>query len=75
MANVQDCDTIVSEFELQSSDYVYFGTNTFGKGLNTLKSPHTHLSYGLSNITTVLLQEMTLAKIDMPFNKETKLNH
>ena len=30
---------VVSEFELQSRYYVYFGTNTLGKGMNPLITP------------------------------------
>ena len=29
-----DCNNIVSEFELQSHNYIYFQTNTFEKGMN-----------------------------------------
>ena len=31
VANVQDCDVELSEFELQSRKYVHFPTNTLGK--------------------------------------------
>ena len=34
MDNVLDCDIVGSEFEIQSHEYVYFVTNTFGKGMN-----------------------------------------
>ena len=36
VANVLDCDIVVSEFELRSCYYVYFRTNTRGKGMNHL---------------------------------------
>ena len=36
MANVQDCDPEVNEFELQSRYYVHFRTNNLGKGMNPL---------------------------------------
>ena len=36
MANVLDCDNIVSEFELQSCYYVHFRTNALGKNINPL---------------------------------------
>ena len=39
MANVLDFDIVVCEFELQSSYYVYFQTNTFGEGMNPLTPP------------------------------------
>ena len=38
MTNELDCDTVVSEFELLSSYYVHFRTNTIGKGMNSLIS-------------------------------------
>ena len=34
-ANVQDYDIVVSEFEFQWCYYVYFRTNTLGKGMTT----------------------------------------
>ena len=36
VANVQDCDIIVSEFELQSRDYVHFRANIIWKSMNIL---------------------------------------
>ena len=36
VANVLDCDIVVSEFELQSRYYIPFQTNTLGKDINTL---------------------------------------
>ena len=36
---VLNCDIIVSEFELQSRYYVYFRTNSLGKGMNLLTPP------------------------------------
>ena len=36
VANVLDCDNVVSEFELQSSYYIHFRIDTFGKGINPL---------------------------------------
>ena len=35
VANVLVCDTIVSEFKLQSRYYVYLEINTFEKGMTT----------------------------------------
>ena len=32
VANVVDCDILVSKFELQSGYYAHFRTNTLGKG-------------------------------------------
>ena len=34
-----NCGIVVSEFELQSSYYVHFRTNTLGKGMNPLILP------------------------------------
>ena len=39
MVKAMDCEIVVSEFELQSRYYVYFQTNTFGKGMNPLILP------------------------------------
>ena len=39
MANVLDCDIVVSEFELQSRYLVHFPTYTIVKGKNPLKPP------------------------------------
>ena len=36
VANVLDCDIIVSKFELQAHYDVHFQTNTTGKGMNPL---------------------------------------
>ena len=36
VANVLDCDIIVSEFEIQSRYYVHFQINTLRKGMNLL---------------------------------------
>ena len=36
VANVLDCDIVVNKFELWSFHYVYFWTNTLGKGINLL---------------------------------------
>ena len=36
MANMLECDFVVSEFELQSCYYVHFRTNNLGKGINSL---------------------------------------
>ena len=52
MANVLDCDIVVSEFELQSRYNIHFHTNTFWKGMTPSYSPR----YGLNSTTTVLLQ-------------------
>ena len=34
VANVMDCDIIVSEFEIQSRYYVQFRTNSLKKGMD-----------------------------------------
>ena len=52
MANVLDCDIVVSESELQLRYYVHFRTKTLRKGMNT---PYPY-SYNLDSTTTVLLQ-------------------
>ena len=36
VANMMDCDIVVSEFKLQSNYYIHFRTNTLGKGMNSL---------------------------------------
>ena len=36
VANVQDCDFVVSEFKLQSCYYFHFRSNTLRKGMNFL---------------------------------------
>ena len=51
VAKVLDCSFEVSKFEFHSRYYVHFRTNILGKGMNSLPS-----TYGLNNITTVLLQ-------------------
>ena len=52
VANVLDCDIIVSEFERQSRYYIDFRTNTIEKGINPFIDP----CYGLKSSTVVLLQ-------------------
>ena len=53
LANVLDCDIIVSEIELQSCYYIRFQTNTVGKSMNPFIPPS---NYGLNNTTIVILQ-------------------
>ena len=53
MATVLDSDIFVSEFELQSSYYAQFQTNTLEKGINP---PYTSSCGGLDSIIVVLLQ-------------------
>ena len=36
VANVVDCDIVVSKFKLQSRYYIPFWTNTLAKGMNSL---------------------------------------
>ena len=65
--NVLDCDSVVSEFELQSRFYVHIG-----KDMNFL----IHSSYWLNSTTNVLLQigfgiEYP-SNVDMLGNKVTK---
>ena len=35
MVKAVDCETVLSEFELQSRYYIYFRKNTLGKGMNS----------------------------------------
>ena len=39
MANVLDCDIVVSEFEIHSRNYVHFRTYSLKKGINALLQP------------------------------------
>ena len=39
MVNALDCGILVTEFELQSRNYVHFRTNIPGKGMNPLILP------------------------------------
>ena len=39
VANVLDCNIVVSKFKLLLCYYVHFQTNTLGKGMNSLISP------------------------------------
>ena len=41
MVEAMDCGIVVSEFVLRSRSYVYFRTNTLGKGMNPLILPTT----------------------------------
>ena len=74
MANVLDCDIVVSEFELQSHYYRHYQANIFGKGTNFLITPP---SYGLNSCTIVFLKNgfgiEIPTRVNIPFNKETEL--
>ena len=39
VANMLDCDIVVSKFELQSHYYIHFKTNALRKGINPLITP------------------------------------
>ena len=52
MVKKLDSGIVVSEFELQSRNYVHFRTNTLGKGMNP---PHPPI-YALNGTTTVFLK-------------------
>ena len=52
VADVQDCNSVVSEFELQLRSHDSFQTNTFWISITPYSS-----SYGLKSAITVLLQE------------------
>ena len=51
MANVMDCNFVVSEFKFQLC-YIHLQINTLEKAMNTLVP----FIYGLNSTTTVLLQ-------------------
>ena len=53
MVKAMDCGIVVSEFVLQSRNYLHFRANTLGKGI---KPPYP-LSYGLNSTTSVLVGE------------------
>ena len=59
VANIPDCDIVVSEFELNSRYYIHFRINNLGKSHELLIPPH-H-SYVSSITFTVLLQEWVFA--------------
>ena len=48
VANLLDCDVIVSKYELPLCYYVHFRTNTFEKGMNPLTP-----SYSLNSTTLI----------------------
>ena len=51
VANVLNCNIIVSEFKLKSQNHIDFWTNTLEKGMNFL----IHSNYELNSTTPVLL--------------------
>ena len=53
MVKELDHGIVVSEFKLQSRNYVHFQTNTFGKGMNLSNPP----CYGLNTTSTVFLKK------------------
>ena len=53
VANILDCDIVVSEFELKSRYYVHFRFDTFRKGMNPIYC----FSYGLNSTITVFLDD------------------
>ena len=53
VVNMQNCNIVVCEFELQSHYYVHFWTNTLGKGMYPFIPPPI---YELDSTTAVLLQ-------------------
>ena len=55
VAYALNCGLVVREFEIQSSYYVHFRTDTLKKGMDP--PPHlAHSSNGLNSTTTVFLQ-------------------
>ena len=69
MANVLDCDIVVSEFELQSRYYLHFETNTTGKRHELPYPPTINL---LNSITTNALGLKLPMKVDITLSKVTK---
>ena len=53
VANISDCDIIVSEFNLQSHYCVHFWTETLGKGMNLL-IPAPSYNYSSTKMALVL---------------------
>ena len=39
VVNILDCDIVVSDFEIQSRDFVHFQINAFEKNMNSLILP------------------------------------
>ena len=71
-AKVMDCDTLVSEFELQSCYYVHFRTSALGRVMNPFISPtigYVRLLFSNKNVLGIKF----LTKLYMPLNKQTKL--
>ena len=74
VANVLDCDIVVSSFDIQSHYCIHFRTNTFGKGMKPLIPP------AMCKVASPLsfykdgfgIKQTT--KVDMPLNREHKLN-
>ena len=64
VVNVQECDIVLREFELESRYYIHFRTNILRKGINRL------ITQDVCSIVPLLF----LYKVDMPLNKklETK---
>ena len=60
VSNLLDCDILVKQFELQSSYYVHFRTNTCRKRKDSFDLLP---SFGLNNTTTVFLQGCIWHKI------------
>ena len=50
VANILDCNIVISESELKSNNYVHFWTNIVGKGMNPLLPT----SFGLNNPTRLI---------------------
>ena len=59
VANLLDCDIIVSKFKLQLYYSVYFPTNIFWKGMNTF-------------IPLIMGYIVPTRKVDMQLNKKKK---
>ena len=70
VANVLNCSSGLIEFNRRSQYYIHYWPNTPDKGF---ASPETH-SYGLNSITGILQKEWFSHEVDMPLNKENKLN-
>ena len=74
VANLLDYDIIVSKFELQSSQYIHFRTNTLGSILNPLIPSDMDLIVSLLcfYMDGLGIEESTM--VDKLLNKENKYN-
>ena len=74
-ANVVDCHTVESEFELQVRYYVHFRTNTLRKNMNSLIPTSSYVLNSTTTVNNIDFYIRLSLKVDMPLNKECKPNH